>query len=145
MSLGFAAWRRADHPCGLPNDGTCPTISFTPIWRFRGYGVAGGAGRNADQSHVAGESGTAPKPERISRTGVEIYPTSEWELFIYKLKADKWCIGEPLPNLFMPEGTRIAAVFRDNQLLHPSGSTELCEGDTWSVMAQERDPESLSR
>ena len=33
---------------------------------------------------------------------MEIYPTSEWELFIYKLKADKWCIGEPLRSLSMP-------------------------------------------
>ncbi|MDW2138104.1 potassium/proton antiporter, partial [Vibrio sp. 2128(2023)] len=58
-----------------------------------------------------------PKPEPISRTGVEIYPTSEWELFIYRLKADKWCIGEPLRSLSMPEGTRIAAVFRNQELL----------------------------
>ncbi|MBY7961785.1 potassium/proton antiporter [Vibrio fluvialis] len=85
------------------------------------------------------------KPEPISRTGVEIFPTSEWELFIYNLKQDKWCIGEPLRNLFMPDGTRIAAVFRQQQLLHPSGSTKLEEGDTLCVLAQEKDLEALSQ
>lgn len=85
-----------------------------------------------------------PKPEPISRTGVEIYPTSEWELFIYRLKADKWCIGEPLRSLSMPEGTRIAAVFRNQELLHPSGSTRLEEDDTLCVLAQEKDLAALS-
>ncbi|HCM1475532.1 TPA: potassium/proton antiporter [Vibrio parahaemolyticus] len=85
-----------------------------------------------------------PKPEPISRTGVEIYPTSEWELFIYRLKADKWCIGEPLRSLSMPEGTRIAAVFRNQELLHPSGSTRLEEDDTLCVLAQEKDLAVLS-
>ncbi|MBM4877596.1 potassium/proton antiporter [Vibrio parahaemolyticus] len=85
-----------------------------------------------------------PKPEPISRTGVEIYPTSEWELFIYRLKADKWCIGEPLRSLSMPEGTRIAAVFRNQELLHPSGSTRLEEEDTLCVLAQEKDLAALS-
>ncbi|WP_273992267.1 potassium/proton antiporter [Vibrio parahaemolyticus] len=85
-----------------------------------------------------------PKPEPISRTGVEIYPTSEWELFIYRLKADKWCIGEPLRSLSMPESTRIAAVFRNQELLHPSGSTRLEEDDTLCVLAQEKDLAALS-
>ncbi|EMK3414919.1 K+/H+ antiporter [Vibrio parahaemolyticus] len=85
-----------------------------------------------------------PKPEPIFRTGVEIYPTSEWELFIYRLKADKWCIGEPLRSLSMPEGTRIAAVFRNQELLHPSGSTRLEEDDTLCVLAQEKDLAALS-
>lgn len=85
-----------------------------------------------------------PKPEPISRTGVEIYPTSEWELFIYRLKADKWCIGEPLRSLSLPEGTRIAAVFRNQELLHPSGSTRLEEDDTLCVLAQEKDLAALS-
>ncbi|OEE73368.1 potassium/proton antiporter [Vibrio ordalii] len=85
-----------------------------------------------------------PKPEPISRTGVEIYPCSEWEMLVYKLKQDKWCICEPLRNLSMPEGTRITAVFRDEQLLHPSGSTKLQEGDVLCVLAQAKDLESLS-
>ncbi len=85
-----------------------------------------------------------PKPEPISRIGVEVYPTSEWELFVYRLKADKWCIGEPLRSLSMPEGTRIAAVFRHQALLHPSGSTKLEEDDTLCVFAQEKDLDALS-
>ncbi|MBV7263808.1 potassium/proton antiporter [Photobacterium sp. WH24] len=86
-----------------------------------------------------------PRPEPVFRTGVEVFPTSEWELFVYKMKADKWCIGEPLRNLSLPLGTRIAAVFREQQLLHPSGSTRLEEGDTLCVLAQEKDLEALSQ
>ncbi|NAW57091.1 MULTISPECIES: potassium/proton antiporter [unclassified Vibrio] len=86
-----------------------------------------------------------PRPEPVSRTGVEIFPTSEWELFVYKMKPEKWYIGEPLRSLFMPEGTRIAAIFRERQLIHPSGSSKLHENDVLCVLAQEKDLEALSQ
>ncbi len=86
-----------------------------------------------------------PKPAPISRAGVEIYPTSEWEIFVYCLSENKWCIGEPLRRLAMPAGTRIAAVFRNNELLHPSGSTRLMADDILCVLGQEDDLEPLSQ
>lgn len=85
-----------------------------------------------------------PKPTPIYRTGVEIFPTSEWEMFVYKLKPEKWCVGEPLKRLSMPEGTRITALFRDDKLLHPSGSTVLEANDTLCVLGQDHDLDSLS-
>ncbi|MCJ2378097.1 potassium/proton antiporter [Vibrio sp. ZSDZ34] len=85
-----------------------------------------------------------PKPEPVSRSAVEIFPTSEWELFIYKLKPEKWCVGEPLKKLKMPEGTRIAALFRQDKLLHPSGSMQLCANDILCVLGQARDLDALS-
>jgi len=85
------------------------------------------------------------KPEPISRSGLEVYPTSEWELFVYQLQKEKWCIGEPIRNLFMPDGTRIAALFREKSLLHPTGSTRLEAGDILCVVAQQKDLAALSR
>ena len=86
-----------------------------------------------------------PVPGPISRAGVEIYPKSEWELFVYHLSENKWCVGEPLRKLNMPEGTHIAALYRNNEMLHPSGSTMLNTGDILCVLGHEKDLDGLGR
>jgi potassium/hydrogen antiporter len=86
-----------------------------------------------------------PTPEPLQRTSLDIAVDGDYELMIYQLDNANWCVGSHLRDLKMPADTRIAALFRQNHLLHPSGSTRLALNDVLCVVGRPRDLAALSK
>lgn len=71
--------------------------------------------------------------------GLEIYLISEWELFVYYLNKEKWCIGVVLCELKMFGGIWIVVLFCGIELFYLLGSIIFEVDDIFCVIGYEYD------
>ncbi|MCL5042325.1 MAG: potassium/proton antiporter [Gammaproteobacteria bacterium] len=86
-----------------------------------------------------------PKPEPLHRTSLDMVVNEQYEMLVYQLDNANWCVGVQLRNLKMPPDSHIAALFRGQQLLHPTGSTRLALNDVLCVIGRPEHLPELSR
>lgn len=85
-----------------------------------------------------------PDFEPISRSLLGVYGEDDYESFVYSIRGGGLDNVE-IRRLRFPSGARIGALFRNNQLIHPTGSTHLHEGDIICVIGRESDLPILSK
>ncbi len=65
------------------------------------------------------------------------------EIVSAEITGDAPVIGRPLKDVHLPGGTVIAALIRDEDVVLPSGTTELLEGDTVIALAHPGEEQAL--
>lgn len=75
-------------------------------------------------------------PKRRSLLG--IFPEDDYEVFVYTVKSET-LEGVELKRLRFPSGARIGALFRNRELIHPSGGTQLKQDDLLCIIGREAD------
>jgi cell volume regulation protein A len=73
-----------------------------------------------------------------------ILPTNDYEMFVYRIENEQ-LDGQQIRLLRFPSGTLISALFRNNVMLHPKGSTELKLNDTICVISRNEDLDALNQ
>lgn len=79
-----------------------------------------------------------------NRSLLGLFAEDDFETFVYSVKGGT-LDGVELRCLRFPSGARIAALFRGRKLIHPSGSTQLKEGDQLCIIGRESDLPVLSK
>jgi len=79
-----------------------------------------------------------------NRSLLGVFAEDDFETFVYSVKGET-LDGVELRCLRFPSGARIAALFRGRKLIHPSGSTQLKEGDQLCIIGRESDLPVLSK
>ena len=84
-----------------------------------------------------------PSPMPVSRTGLQVHTTSQWEMFVYRLSASKWCVGAALRELKMPRAHALPPCSAARSCC-TVGSTRLQVDDILCVIGHDEDLPALA-
>ncbi|WP_417542061.1 potassium/proton antiporter [Methylophaga thalassica] len=77
------------------------------------------------------------------RGSLGILPERDYEMFVYKVENHR-LDEQPIRLLRFPSGAMISALFRNEEMIHPKGSTRLKLGDILCVISREEDLDNLN-